>query len=211
VNPSDRDVSMPSPKPAVRLTEDERFLVHVLREDAAKNCQPRRTGLPRRAVTAIECVIGSDVVDRVGVYSFDHDDDAAALTYLERMDSYGALRAKGDCLSGSPQDIPHDETPDGILSEDGDQVEYEGAIFAQWRYGCFLNEYGIANFRTTCAHGYLVGVLGRNGDLAALSEWALRLPDYDQTGALSYPGICAGTLGGGLDGDYDDLEPGDTP
>ena len=175
------------------------------------NCQPRRTGLPRRAVGGIECVIANEVVDRVGVYGFDDDDEAAALTYLERMHTYGALGAKGDCLAGTPQDTPHDETPDGARSADGNQVDYQGAIYAQWRFGSFLNEYGIANFRATCAHGNLVGVLGRNGDLAALSGWALQLPDFDEDSGASYPGICAGTLGGGLDGDYDDLGPGDTP
>ncbi len=151
--PSATDVPTASPTPVVRLTQEERFLGLVLRADAAENCQPRRTGLPPRAVVGIECVIASKVVDRVGVYGFDYDDEAAALTYLERMDAYGALGATGDCLAGSPQDSPHDETPDGVLIEDGDQVEYQGAIYAQWRFGCFLNEHGIANFRATCGTG----------------------------------------------------------
>lgn len=208
--PSVVDEPTPSPKPAVPLTQEERFLVLVLREDGATNCQPRRTGLPRRAVAGIECVIANEIVDRVGVYGFDYDDEAAALTYLERMQTYGALGAKGDCLAGSPQDTPHDDTPDGAWIEYGDQIEYLGGIYAQWRYGCFLNEHGIANFRATC-DGNLVGVLGQNGDLAALSEWALQLPDFDEASGASYPGICAGALGGGLDGDHDDLGPGDTP
>ena len=182
----------------------------VLRDDATENCQPRRANLPRRAVAGIECSIQDDVVDRVGVYGFDYDSSAAALTYLERLDSSGALRAGGDCLAGTPQDTPYDDTPDGVVSDEGEQVEYKGAFLAKSRFGCFLNEHGIANFRATC-NSELIGVLGRNGDLAALSAWALRLPDFDAGSGASYPGICAGTLGGGLDGEYDDLEPGDTP
>ena len=209
--PSATDMPTPSPTPVVRLTQEERFLAGVLRADAAANCQPRRAGLPARAVVGIECVIASEVVDRVGVYGFDYDDEAAALTYLERMDTYGTLGATGDCLAGSPQDRPHDKTPDGVRVEDGDQVEYQGAMYAQWRFGCFLNEHGIANFRATCASGTMVGVLGRDADLAALSGWALQLPDFDEGSGASYPGICAGNLGGGLDGEYDELGPGDTP
>ena len=200
-----------SPTQLVRLTQEERFLALVLRGDAAGNCQPRRNGLPRRAVVGIECVIASKVIDRVGVYGFNYDDEAAAVTYLERMDTYGALGATGDCLAGSPQDGPYNETPDGVLIEDGDQVEYQGAIYAEWRFGCFLNEYGIANFRATCGSGTMVGVLGRDADLAAISRWALQLPDFDVGTGASYPGICAGNLGGGLEGEYDDLESGDTP
>ena len=209
--PSATDVSTPAPTPLVPLTQEERYLALVLRADAAADCQPRRNELPRRAVVGTECVIANEIVDRVGVYGFDDDDEAAALTYLERMDTEGALGANGDCLAGSPQDSPYNETPDDVLIEDGDQVEYQGAIYAQWRFGCFLNEHGIANFRATCGSGTMVGVLGRDGDLAALSGWALQLPEFDEDGGASYPGICAGNLGGGLDGDYSDLEPGDTP
>ena len=33
------------------------------------------------------------------------------------------------------------------------QVDYEGRPYSVHRYGCFVNEQGVANFRATCGKG----------------------------------------------------------
>ena len=69
---------------------EERFLVHVLRDDVAQRCEPRRSGLPAGAIAGIECAVNAPFVDSVGVYGFDLP-AAAALAYLERMNVEGTL------------------------------------------------------------------------------------------------------------------------
>ncbi len=71
------------------------------------------------------------------------------------------------------------------------QVEYAGRTYSVFRYGCFVNEQGVANFRATCGEGAYVGVLGRTSRLDELSSWALRWPDPDNL-SFPMPGICAG-------------------
>ena len=71
------------------------------------------------------------------------------------------------------------------------QVEYEGRTFSVHRYGCFVNDKGIANFRATCGEGAFVGVLGQTSKLDELTAWALRWPDPENL-SFTMPGICAG-------------------
>jgi hypothetical protein len=201
-SPATTVTKAPSAKP-VSMTEQESGLVLVLREDARVNCEPRRSDLPIGATAGIECLIGSAIVERVGVYGFDYDPRAAAHAYLERMEREDVLGAGGDCRSGSPGDSPY-EGSDGIPDEDSSQVTYKGALYAAARAGCFRNEDGVANFRATCDSDY-IGVLGRTSALDDLTEWAMRVPDDEPYGAA--PGLCFGSFGGGID--CPDMEEGD--
>lgn len=195
-------VVRPSAAPEVSWSSAERSLASVLRDDASVNCQPRRSALPSGAVAAIECFIGSTLVDRVGVYGFDHPQDAA-LAYFERMDEEIVVGVAGDCRAGIAGDVSWDG-PDG--SEDNYwHVEYAETVWSASRYGCFVNERGYANFRATCDTVY-VGVLGNGSRLDELTEWALRPPEGE---SLQGPGICFGMFGGGLDGPDLELGPGD--
>jgi hypothetical protein len=157
-----------TPKPeatqAVTLSPAERDLVAELRDDAVVNCTPRRTDLPPRAVAGVECRPDSDVVERVGIYRFRSDEDAA-LAYLERMASYGVRLDTGRCDLGEPGD-----QSSGL--EGGPTVVFDGKTLDARRNGCFLDENGIANYRLTCwGRALYVGVLGRTSDLAALNNW----------------------------------------
>ena len=200
-SPSTADVSpapnsRPTAKP-VKMTDEERGLVLYLRDDAQVDCEPRRSNLPTGATAAVECLLGSALVDRVGVYGFDYDPKTAAIAYLERMDREGVLGIEGDCQGGTPRDASWGG-PDGVKDDDESQVTYEGRIYSASRSGCFLNEHRIANFRATCGEGTYIGVLGNTAALDELSDWALRPPPGEM--AAAGPGICFGTLGGGLDG-----------
>jgi hypothetical protein len=175
------------------MREQEQWLVHTLRADVAERCEPRRSGLPAGAVAGIECEVDAPFVDRVGVYSFDADPRAAARYHLKRMDAEGVLGKDGDCLAGTPADGSWDG-PDG--SEDnGWTLTYHEHVYSAARLGCFLNEHGMANVRATCDGDY-IGVLGTTSDIARLTEWVLAVPPgEDETEG---PGICFGSLGGGL-------------
>ena len=130
----------------------------------------------------MECVVGSALVDRVGVYGFETP-EGAALTYLQRVTAEGVTLGAGNCLEGTPGDAAW--TPG-----DGEDfgVEFDGERWAPDRAGCFVNDEGFANFRATCG-GIYIGVLGNTEDLAALSEWAERSTSTDTP---TPPGICAG-------------------
>jgi hypothetical protein len=194
----------PDPTPDVDdggRTDYERELEGVLREDARVGCQPRRFDLPAGATAAVECRIASPLVERVAVYGFlatdrtEDDDhtflDRAVFAYLDRMDRQGVLGATGDCIAGTPQDVSWmGPEADSDASDAYIQVERNGRTFSVFRYGCFLNEQQVANFRATCGEGTYVGVLGRTSRLDELSAWALRWPDPEMS--FSRPGICAG-------------------
>ena len=90
------------------MSRYERKLMRFLREDARVRCAPRRSDLPPGATAAVECRVGSPLVERVGVYGFMAANDAgdadqtfldrAAIAYLDRMDRQGVLGASGDCV-----------------------------------------------------------------------------------------------------------------
>ena len=184
------------------MTEYERLLVSHLRADARIRCEPRRSDLPPGATAGVECRIGNAIVDRVGVYGFITGDevedgdqtflDRAALAYLDRMKEEGVLRAAGDCTAGTPQDVSWmGPEADAEGSDTEIQVDYGGRAYNVFRYGCFVNDQGVSNFRATCGEGTYVGVLGRTPRLDALSAWALRWPDPEEM-SFDQPGICAG-------------------
>jgi len=196
-DPTRRPTSRPIPSisPPVGLSDEERGLVLTLREDAQVSCRPRRSNLPIGATAAVECLLGTALVNRVSVYGFGYDPRTAALAYLERMDHETVLGSAGDCLAGTPQDFAW-SGQDGVEDANDWQVTYEARIYSASRFGCFLSETGSANFVATCGEGTYIGVVGQTAALDALSAWALRPPPGEE---VSGPGICFGTLGGGLD------------
>jgi hypothetical protein len=184
------------------MTRDERELMSALRADARVGCTPRRSDLPVGATAGVECRAGSRLIDRVGVYGFVTGDaiydadqtylDRAAYAYLDRMHQAGVLGIAGDCLAGTPQDVSWMGTEADVAgSRIYLQVEYRGRPYSVHRYGCFINQQGLANFRATCGEGVYVGVLGNTARLDDLTAWALRWPDPDQL-SFPMPGICAG-------------------
>jgi hypothetical protein len=169
------------------LGSDEAALKAGLRPDASVACAPKRTGLPERATAGIECDINAGVVARVGAYRFADARDAA-MTYLERMASKSVAPASGDCPGGTSGDAPW-MAGDRTSGPDSDRVNL-GAT-GPWvvgRSGCFLDVNENANVRVTCGATY-IGIVGRNGDVAALHRWAMRAPD-GTTEPGARPGIC---------------------
>jgi hypothetical protein len=120
------------------------------------------------------------------------DERRLALVYLDRMTQAGVTLREGDCYDGRAGDtswIPGDGEDFSTF------VEYRGQRYNAERVGCFLNENGIANVRLTCGGAIYIGVLGRNEDLAGLSEWIGAFAPYAPRDIPSPPGICFGTDG----------------
>ena len=191
------------PADVERMTEYERELLAVLREDVREaSCAPRRAELPAGAAAGVECRLDTPLVDRVAVYGFasgtpssDGDrshEDRAVFAYLERMHEEGVLGEPGDCAGNTPADVSW-QGPEADQSGTDHylQVQFDGRPYSIARYGCFENEQGMANFRATCTSGTYIGVLGRTRELDRLTDWALRWPDPDEL-AFPMPGICAG-------------------
>ncbi|MFL5755802.1 MAG: hypothetical protein ACJ77N_05835 [Chloroflexota bacterium] len=96
-------------------------------------------------------------MDRVGFYLF-ASSRSLMTTYFERVTAEGVPTKPGECVQG--------EGENGYQPTDG-----EGVVAG--REACFLNEYGVANYRATIPDArILVGVLGTNGDMATLSSYA---------------------------------------
>jgi hypothetical protein len=161
-------------------------LLGALREDAKVNCAARTEGLPQNATAGIECVLDTDLVERVGVYRFDTL-EAAAAAYIARLAGYGVSLRSGNCEGGAAGDtawIPGDGPGDG-----GDQP---------YRIGCFLDENGTANVRLTCDEypsalgggARYIGVLGSGADLAGLTAWAQQYPEGSEMSVPTPPGLC---------------------
>lgn len=147
----------PSDEPSeapVTPTDDEQDLIDgVLR--GAIDCEPVRDDLPTGAIAGIECAADDPAVARVGFYRF--ADEAAMLeAYVARMADEGITLESGGCIDGEGE---------------GSYVPFEGT--SPYRDGCFINDEGYANYRATLpgANVY-VGILGRSGDMAALSDFA---------------------------------------
>lgn len=164
-----------------------------IRTDARIGCAPRTDNLPPKATAGIECVVGSNLVDRVGVYAFATPQDALA-AYIARMAGYGVALRSGDCSAGKPGDQAW--TPGDGPDEGGDQP---------WRTGCFLDENGKANVRAICGLeagsgevARYIGVLGASTKIKPLLDWTKAYEDGVDTPVPSPPGICmtAGAGGG---------------
>jgi hypothetical protein len=179
--------------PAQTLSVQEAALLDIIRSDARFACAPRRVDLPPAATAGIECAPDTDLVARVGAYQFPTDRDAAKV-YFDRLAEYGVLPLSGDCAAGQPGDSAW--TPgDGVLQpDDPAAIVVRGELYVTHRAGCFPNENGIANYRVTCGRGISIGILGANGNLAALSEWAeMHVIGEESVDTPSPPGICHGS------------------
>jgi hypothetical protein len=165
----------------------EAALIAGLRPDAAIDCAPRRTRLPTRAVAGVECRVNAAVVKRIGLYGF-RDARDAALTYLERLLSYGVAPATGDCAARTEGDRAW-QPGDGTAGPEAARVSLgSNGPWVVGRIGCFHDENGKANARVTCGSTY-VGILGRDDDLADVDRWARSSPD-GPVAAGEPPGIC---------------------
>jgi hypothetical protein len=175
------------PTVAPTFAPAEAALIAGLRPDAAIDCAPRRTRLPTRALTGVECRVNAAVVKRIGLYGF-HDARDAALTYLERMASYGVAPATGDCAARTEGDRAW-QAGDGTAGPEANRVFFDkSGPWVVGRIGCFHDENGKANVRVTCGSTY-VGILGRDDDLADVDRWARSSPS-GPVAAGDPPGIC---------------------
>jgi hypothetical protein len=189
--------------PAAReatLSEVERSIAAQLRRDAANACAPRTAGLPLDSIAGIECrpvrgtAIGgldTSLVARVGAYRFASAEDAAT-AYLERLSESGVTLGSGDCAAGRSGDAAWaagTRSYPSPTTQTSDSIHFAGAEWPTSRIGCYLDQYGTANVRLTCGSTY-IGILGRDEDLAALSEWAWTTADGSGL-APPRPGICA--------------------
>ena len=171
------------------FSADQAKLLNSIRSDARTGCAPRTDNLPPKSTAGIECTIGSNLVQRVGVYAFANPQDALA-AYIARMAGYHVGLRTGDCRAGKAGDSAW--TPGDGPDEGGDQP---------WRTGCFIDENGKANIRTICGlvnspGGDIVryiGVLGASTKIPPLLDWTDRFEDGVDVPAPSPPGICMTT------------------
>lgn len=95
--------------------------------------------------------------ERVGVYRFASAGDLLA-TYSERMAEAGVPLGSGGCFSG-PGETNYIPGPTDLT--------------VPYREGCFINEFGFANYRATYPDERVyVGILGSVAETAALQRWA---------------------------------------
>jgi hypothetical protein len=136
---------------------EEAYLIAGVRPAAAVDCAPRRSDLPVRAIAGIECIPDDGTAARVGVYRFASAADVLA-TYSERMAEAGVQLGSGGCFSG-PGETNYVPGPTDLA--------------VPYREGCFVNEFGFANYRATYPDERVyVGILGSVSETAALQRWA---------------------------------------
>jgi hypothetical protein len=158
-------------QPVLRLepySDDEVYLFNGLRPDARFACAARRTDLPPRATAGVECSPQVDGVDRVGAYRFADGGDLLD-TYFSRLADNGVKRRSGSCpeRAGEVAYVPGDDETN----------------VSSYRYGCYLNEFGVANYRFTAPDSLVyVGILGTGKNLKRLHDWAWR-DNQDQPGS----------------------------
>jgi hypothetical protein len=139
------------------VATEEAFLIAGVRPAAAVDCAPRRSDLPPRAVAGVECVPDDGTAERVGVYRFASAEDVLA-TYSERMAEAGVPLGSGGCFAG-PGETNYVPGPTDLT--------------VPYREGCFINEFGFANYRATYPDERVyVGILGSVAETAALQRWA---------------------------------------
>ena len=160
--PSPPSAATPSP---ITWTDDEEWLLAGTRADVQrKKCQPVTDALPRDAIAGVECVVGSDLVDRVGFYAF-ADVASMMAVYQARMAQYGIPLAT-EVWPLEPTEEPRDCWR-GYPSESFYWPNGEGTLIN--RSGCFVNELGYANLRFVLTGPLVyVGVLGNGAAIAPL-------------------------------------------
>jgi hypothetical protein len=138
----------------------EASLFTGLRPDARFACAARRVDLPAKAVAGVDCSPQVKGVDRIGAYLFTSQADVLE-TYFARLAASGVKPRSGSCP---------DRAGEGAYTPGDSEAEV-----APYRYGCFLNGFGVANYRFTAPGAPVyVGILGTGKDLEALHEWAWR-------------------------------------
>jgi hypothetical protein len=175
-----------SPSAPAGFSEAQGQLFGSIRADAQVGCAPRTDNLPPKATDGIDCTVGSNLVNRVGVYRFATPGDALA-AYIARMASYGVALRSGDCLAGKAGDVSW--TPGDGPEEGGDSL---------WRTGCFIDENGKANVRLTCGTsptgdpgpGRYIGILGASNKIRPLLDWATAYAEGVDVPVPAQPGIC---------------------
>jgi hypothetical protein len=177
--------SSAAPSAPAGFSPDQARLLASIRSDARVGCAPRTENLPAKATAGIDCSVGSDLVDRVGVYAFATPADALA-AYTTRMAGYGVALRTGDCLAGTAGDVAW--TPGDGPTEGGDQPN---------RTGCFIDENGHANIRVLCGLqvgdqeiGRYIGVLGASTKIRPLLDWTATYADGVDVPVPGPPGIC---------------------
>ena len=148
----------PTDSAAPAMTKGERKLVAMLRPDAAVNCVPRRSDLPKGARFGIECSPHGSLAARVGVYRFASSNEAA-FAYMTRMASAGVDVRSGNCNRDKPGEEPWVPGDGEANYDDPGVFNWENEALMPERIGCFLNDDGIANVRVACGFDY-IGVLG---------------------------------------------------
>jgi hypothetical protein len=143
-----------------RYSADEASLFTGLRPDARFACAARRADLPAHAVAGVECSPQAKDIERIGAYLFANRDDLLK-TYFDRLADNGIAMRSGSCpeRAGEVSYLPGDD----------------GATVGPYRYGCYLNEFGLGNYRFTDPDALVyVGILGTGKDLKRLHDWAWR-------------------------------------
>lgn len=139
-----------------RYTDDQAFLLEGIRADAREACTVRDE-LPAGAVAGIECTPSGGPADRIGAYLFSSQETMLS-AYFGRLADEGISPERGGCPR-TPGDAAYVSTTSDPASE-------------PHRTGCFINEFGVANYRITYPESQVyVGALGRDRDLAALGAW----------------------------------------
>jgi hypothetical protein len=149
-------------------TDDEAYLLAGLRDDARSSCAPRREGLPDRAIAGVECAPPVAGIDQVGAYRFTSTEDLLA-TYFERLASAGIRPGSGVCPE-EPGEMAYVPEAPGTVGRE--------------RIGCFVNEFGNANLRSTAPREALVyiGILGEGPAIEPIWTWAWK-GNLDQPGS----------------------------
>lgn len=143
-----------------RYSAAEEVLFSGLRPDARFACPARRVDLPAHAIAGVECSPQVNGVDRIGAYRFADQGDMLD-AYFKRLADNGVKPRSGSCpeRAGEVAYVPGDD----------------GETVSPYRYGCYLNEFGVANYRFTDPDNRVyVGILGTGTDLERLHEWAWR-------------------------------------
>ena len=169
VTPSPVVTPAPTDKPAPAMTKGEKKLVAMLRPDAAVNCVPRRSDLPKGARFGIECRPHGSLAARVGVYRFASSNEAA-FAYMSRMALAGVDVRAGNCNRDKPGEEPWVPGDGEADYDDPGVFNWENEALMPERIGCFLNDDGIANVHVACGFDY-IGVLGTGRDLSDLTDW----------------------------------------
>lgn len=163
--PSAAAAATPVPTPApstIRLqdwTATELFLLAGAEPSLRPTCG-KAPKLPEGAYDGIQCHPAG--ISSVGFYAFDQREDARKL-YFDRLAEY---KVKPDSGIGCP----------------GEGVDTPGNDGYELRFGCYVDENGLANARMlfpgeASGQSVYVGAVGKNGNTNDLTKWLF--PDYE--------------------------------